>query len=106
VDLPVRKSGDTGDSPGLTLVGPHGTVILREGAIRATRHIHMTEADALRFGLRNGQYVRARTQGERAVVFENVLVRVSDRFVLDFHIDTDDANATGLDTGCFVEVLP
>jgi putative phosphotransacetylase len=105
VDLPVRKSGDLEGSPGLTLIGPHGTVVLKEGAIRATRHIHMTEADASRFRLRNGQLVRVRTQGDRAVVFENVLVRVSDRFLLDFHIDTDDANATGLDTGCFVEVL-
>jgi putative phosphotransacetylase len=106
IDLPVRKTGDLAGSPGLTMVGPCGTVVLKEGAIRATRHIHMSEEDAARFGLRNGQIVRARTTGERAVVFENILVRVSGSFVLDFHLDTDDANAAGLDTGCFVEVLP
>jgi putative phosphotransacetylase len=106
LDLPVRRSGDVGGSPGLTVIGPRGTVVLKEGAIRATRHIHMNEQDAVRFGISDGQIVRARTSGERAVVFENVLVRVSPSFVLDFHIDTDDANAAGLETGCFAEVMP
>ncbi len=106
LDLPVRKSGDVAGTPGLTLVGSKGTVVLKEGAIRGTRHLHMTPADALRFGLQDGQLVRARATGPRSVTFENVLVRVRDSFVLDFHIDTDDANAAGLDTGCFVEVLP
>lgn len=106
VDLPVRRSGDVAGTPGLTLIGPKGTVVLKEGALRATRHIHMTEEDAVRFGLAAGRIVSARTHGERAVVFENVLVRVSKSFVLDFHVDTDDANAAGLETGCFAEVLP
>jgi len=106
LDLPVRRTGDLAGSPGITLVGPRGTVVLSEGAIRATRHIHMTPGDAERFGLRDGQVVRARIEGPRSLVFENVLVRVSSRFVLDFHIDTDDANAAGVTTGCLAEVLP
>jgi len=106
LDLPVRRTGDLAGSPGITLVGPRGTVVLSEGAIRATRHIHMTPGDAERFGLRDGQIVRARIEGPRSLVFENVLVRVSSRFVLDFHIDTDDANAAGVTTGCLAEVLP
>jgi putative phosphotransacetylase len=106
LDLPVRRTGDLSGTPGLTIIGPKGTVVLGEGAIRATRHIHMTGEDAVRFGLNPGQLVRARTSGERAVVFENVLIRVSNSFVLDFHLDTDDANAAGLETGCFAEVMP
>ncbi len=105
LDLPVKRTGDLAGTPGITLVGPQGTVVLSEGAIRATRHIHMSPDDASRFGLQDGQIVKARIEGVRAVVLENVLVRVSPRFVLDFHIDTDDANAAGVETGCFAEVL-
>ena len=105
LDLPVRKTADLKGSPGVTVVGPAGTVVLKEGAIRTTRHIHMSPADAARFGLADGQIVKARVEGVRAVTFENVIIRVGERFVLDFHIDTDDANASGVDTGCFAEVV-
>jgi putative phosphotransacetylase len=106
LDLPVRRTGDVAATPGITLVGPRGTVVLSEGAIRATRHIHMSEDDAARFKLVDGQVVRVRSGGPTSVVFENVLVRASNSFVLDFHLDTDDANAAGLTTGSFVEVMP
>lgn len=105
IDLPVRKTADLKGSPGVTVVGPSGTVVLKEGAIRTTRHIHMSPEDAARFGLADGQIVKARVEGVRAVTFENVIIRVGERFVLDFHIDTDDANASGADTGCFAEVV-
>lgn len=105
LDLPVRRSGDLSGTPGLTIVGPRGTVVLREGAVSATRHIHMTPADAERFGVVDAQIVRARVKGERGLVFDNVLVRVSDRFALDFHLDTDDANAAGLENGSLVEII-
>ncbi|HVP58071.1 MAG TPA: phosphate propanoyltransferase [bacterium] len=105
LDLPVRKTADLKGSPGVTIIGPAGTVVLREGAIRTTRHIHMSPEDARRFKLTDGQIVRARVEGTRAVTFENVIIRVGERFVLDFHIDTDDANASGAETGSFAEVL-
>ena len=105
LDLPVRKTADLAGSPGVTVVGPRGTVVLTEGAVRATRHIHMCPEDAGRFGLRDGQIVRARIGGVKAIVFENVEVRARESFVLDFHIDTDDANASGANTGDFAEVI-
>ena len=105
IDLPVRRTGDLEGTPGVTVVGPAGTVVLREGAIRTTRHVHMSSDDAARFGLRDGQVVRARVAGVRAVTFENVIIRAGDGFVLDFHVDTDDANASGVDTGCFAEII-
>jgi putative phosphotransacetylase len=105
LDLPVRKTGDLRGAPGVTLVGPRGTVVLAEGVIRATRHVHMSLDDARRFGLADGQVVRARIDGDRAVTFDNVIIRAAERFVLDFHIDTDDANASGVDSGCFAEIL-
>jgi putative phosphotransacetylase len=106
IALPIRRTGDLSGTPGLTVAGPRGTVKIREGAVSATRHIHMTPADAERFGLSDGQIVRARVKGERGLVFDNVLIRVSDRFALDFHLDTDDANAAGLDNGSLVEIIP
>jgi putative phosphotransacetylase len=106
IDLPIRRTGDLSGTPGLTVVGPRGTVNLREGAVSATRHIHMTPADAERLGVCDGQIVRARVTGERGLVFDNVLVRVSDSFALDFHLDTDDANAAGLENGSLVEIIP
>ena len=106
VDLEIRRSGDLSGTPGLTIVGPRGTVNLREGAISATRHIHMTLEDADRYGLHDGQIVRAKVTGERGLVFDNVLVRASERFALDFHLDTDDANAAGLENGSLVEIIP
>jgi len=106
LDLPVRRTGDLSGSPGITVIGPAGTVVLSHGAICATRHVHMTEEDARTFGLRDGQIVRARFGGERGLTFDNVLIRVSDRFALDFHLDTDDSNSAGIDTGCFAEIIP
>ena len=106
IELPVIRSGQVSGTPGITVVGPAGTVVLSQGAICATRHVHMTGEDARRFGLRDGQITRARFAGDRGLTFENVLIRVNDRFALDFHLDTDDANSAGIDTGCFAEILP
>jgi putative phosphotransacetylase len=105
IDLPIRRTGDLSGTPGLTLVGPRGTVQLHEGAICATRHIHMHPSDAKRFGLVDGQIVKARVTGERGLLFDNVLVRVRETFALDFHLDTDDASAAGLDNGSLVEIV-
>jgi putative phosphotransacetylase len=106
IDLPIRKSGDLAGTPALTIVGPKGTVSLKEGAICATRHLHMAPADAERFGLRDAQVVKARVTGPRGLVFDNVVVRVSKTFALDFHLDTDDASAAGLINGSLVEIVP
>ena len=105
INPPVRDSGDLTGSPGVTLVGPLGSVKLEEGVIIAWRHIHMTPADAEKFGLKDKDFVRVRSGGDRAVVFENVLVRVHEEFKLEMHIDTDEGNAAMLKTGDLVEIL-
>jgi len=81
------------------MVGPAGEVRLKEGVICALRHIHMSPEDALRFALRDKDMVRVRVPGERSLVFGDVLVRVSPDYVLEMHIDTDEANAAELDQG-------
>lgn len=96
IDAPVRASGDLKGSPGLILEGPAGQVELPEGVICAMRHIHMTPEDARNFGINNGDKVMVRMDGDRELVFGDVLVRVNDAYKLEMHIDTDEANAADL----------
>lgn len=98
VDAPIRDSGNTEGSAPIVLEGPKGNVSLAEGLICAKRHIHMAPADAERFGVVDGDEVEvAVTGGPRDLVFGDVLVRVSPKFRLEMHIDTDEANAAELD---------
>jgi len=99
VHPPIRESGDIADSPGCTLEGTAGSVKLERGVICALRHVHMTPEDALRYGVRDKSYVRARVNGDRELVFGDVLVRVDPNFALAMHIDTDEANAANVKTG-------
>ena len=99
IDAPVRQSGDVAGSPGLLLASDKGIVGIKEGAIVASRHIHMTTADAARLGLQDNDMVSVRLASERPMVFEEVLVRVSDKFALAMHIDADEGNASGWKKG-------
>jgi putative phosphotransacetylase len=105
IDPPVRRSGDLVGSEPVTLVGPCGSVRLNEGAIMATRHLHMTERDAREHGVADGDRVRIRFAGDRALVLENVLVRVGKNAALELHLDTDDANAAGVRLPMTVRIL-
>lgn len=105
VNPPVRESGDIAGSAGITLQGPAGEVRIEEGVIVAARHIHFHTSDAERFGIADKQSLRVRFSGERGVVFENVLARVSEQYALDMHIDTDEANAAGVKNGDTAEII-
>ena len=97
VEALIRESGDIAGTNGVTLVGPCGEVTLTEGAIAAKRHIHMTPADAENFGVKNGDIVNVKVETEnRSLVFGDTVIRVSDKFALAMHIDTDEANAAGI----------
>ena len=93
--VPVRESGDVAGTPGLKLVGPAGELDIAEGCIVAKRHIHMTPADAAAFGVGNGQTVSVKIENGqgRSLVFGDTVVRVSEKFALAMHIDTDECNA-------------
>ena len=102
VTAPVRESGDIAGSGACKLVGPCGEVEVAEGVIAAKRHIHMTPADAAYYGVQDGQSVRVTANTARPVTFDNVMIRVSEKFALAMHIDFDEANACCLgkaDTG-------
>ncbi len=105
VKAPVRDSGQLEGTPGVKLVGPKGEVELEKGAIVAARHIHMHTEDAEKFNVVDNQRVKIRTFGERAVVFENVLVRVSPKFALEMHVDVEEGNAAGVKNGEMVELI-
>jgi putative phosphotransacetylase len=105
IKAPVRQSGKTEGTPGCVIIGPNGIVNLEEGVIIADHHIHMSPADAEKFNVTDGDRVSVHVDGLREITFHNVLVRVKPSFVLEFHIDTDEANASLLKTGDAVEVL-
>lgn len=99
VTPPVRQSGDVKGSPGITLIGPEGQVSLAQGLIAAQRHIHMTPEDAARFGVKDKQVVSLQTYTERPAVFQELVVRVSPQFQTYVHLDYDEANACGFQSG-------
>ncbi|TMV52119.1 phosphate propanoyltransferase [Paenibacillus mesophilus] len=105
VHPPVRESGNINDTPGITVKGPAGEVVLERGVIIAARHIHFHTKEAAEWGITDKQLLRVRVEGERPLVFENVIARVSDQFALDMHIDTDEANAAGIATGDTAVIL-
>jgi propanediol utilization protein len=103
---PIRPSGDVQGSPGAILQGPRGRVELKQGVIAAQRHIHMTPQKAAHFGVRDKQVVRLQTFTQRPVVFEDVVVRVSEDFANYAHLDYDEANACGFAAGDLGRILP
>jgi len=96
VNPPLRESGKLDGTPGLTLRGPRGHVAIDHGVILAQRHVHMHPSDAQGFGVKDKDVIGVRVEGDREVVFGDVIVRVSDQYALDMHVDTDEANAAGL----------
>ena len=97
VTAPIRESGDVAGSGACRLVGPKGEIEL---------HIHMTPADAEAFGVENGQIVSVQVEnGERSLTFGDVVVRVSDKYALAMHIDTDESNAACVTPGTMGTVV-
>ena len=91
--VPVRESGDVANTPGIKLVGPCGELEIESGVIIAKRHIHMRPEEAEALGVTNGQVVKVRINSARSLIFDDVVCRVSDKFALAMHIDTDECNA-------------
>jgi len=89
----VRLSGDLYGTPGITLIGPKGSVQTTEGLVVAQRHIHMTPEDAMQLGVHDGQTVSIQVNEARGGIYNNVAIRANDASVLECHIDTDEANA-------------
>jgi acetate kinase len=97
LEVPVRASGHLEGTPKVKLKGPKG-LIETNGLIIAARHIHMSPEDATGMGLKDSDYVDVRIgDGLRDISFANVMIRVKDSYVTEMHIDTDEANAAGIE---------
>lgn len=105
LDCPIRESGVLAGSPGCTLKGPAGEVTIAEGVVIAKRHIHLTPEDAEKFGLKDKQIVQVKVQGERALIFDEVVARVNPEYATYMHIDYDEMNAAGLSGNPVGEIL-
>ncbi|WP_393969689.1 phosphate propanoyltransferase [Kluyvera intermedia] len=105
IKAPVRESGQLEKAGDALLVGPKGHVDLHSQVICAWRHIHLSPQDARRLNVINGQKVSVRSTGERQLTFDEVVMRVRDDFALEFHIDTEEANAAGLKNGAQVTLV-
>ena len=105
VSPPVRPSGEIKGSERLVLVGPKGSVYLKEGVIIANRHIHLTPDYAARHGIKDGDNVNVIVEGIKPTKFFDVQVRVRDDFNIEMHIDTDDANSAAIKNGDFVRIV-
>jgi putative phosphotransacetylase len=105
IPAPVRESGNIAGTPGITIVGPIGELTIDQGVIVAARHIHFHTSDAERWGIQDKQRLKVRLGGERGLVLEQVIARISDSYALDMHIDTDEANAAGAKTGDIAEIV-
>ena len=106
LDLPVRASGKIEGTPGCVLVGPKGVVELKQGLIRAERHVHMNFDDAARFGVKNGDRMNLKIQSSCAVTLEDLLVRADATSKLEVHLDTDEGNAADIDHATHMELIP
>lgn len=101
-EIPLRASGDIKDTPGCMLMGPAGFFEMKEGVIRALRHVHMHPTDAEFYGVKGGDNLKLKIGGACGIVLDKMLCRVDPSFKLEVHIDTDEGNACNLrpDTDC------
>lgn len=105
VKPPVRESGQLQNAPGIEIIGPKGTVKKDACVIAALRHIHMTPKMAAGFGVKDGDFVRVEIPGVRGAILDHTLIRVSDKFDLEMHIDVEEGNALGVGNGAKAYVL-
>lgn len=96
---PIRESGDTDGTPGVVLVNGDKSVSLSKGLIVAKRHVHMSPEDAKRANVVNREIVQVKVEGDRPLIFDDVVIRVHPEFVTSMHIDYDEANACGFKKG-------
>lgn len=105
IDAPVRDSGDLEGSASIKIQGPAGELNLAAGAILAKRHIHMNPEEAAQLGVKDRDTIMVKADGDRALIFDEVLARVDPTFTWEMHIDTDEANAACLKNGDMVTII-
>ena len=106
VDLPVKMSGDIQGTPGGYVMGPKGMLEMKEGLIRAARHVHMSPSDAKFYGVKHLDRITLKVTSPGCTTrFDELLARVDPSFKLEVHMDTDEANACDLERATKVELF-
>ena len=102
----VRLSGFIAATPGCKLIGPCAEIELAEGVIVAKRHIHLTEKDAIDFGVKNNDVVKVAIKNDfRSLIFDEVIIRIKNTFAAAMHIDTDESNAGAIGMNTYGEII-
>ncbi|UDM71555.1 phosphate propanoyltransferase [Vagococcus fluvialis] len=105
ISVPLKESGQIEDTPGVYLMKSNQMVYLDKGLIVAKSHIHMTQRDAERWNLSNKELVQVKVQGDRPLIFDDVIIRVDENYATFMHIDYDEANACLFKPGLIGEIL-
>jgi putative phosphotransacetylase len=104
-DIPLRASGDIKGTPGCMIMGPAGFFEMKDGVIRALRHVHMHPTDADFYGMKHGENMKLKIGGDCGIILDKMLCRVDKSFKLEVHIDTDEGNACNLQPNTPCELL-
>jgi len=105
IDAPIRLSGDIKNTPGVTVIGPKGKILLKKGVIVPQRHLHISNVLAKKLKLKKGQAVKIKITGQRELIFDKVIVRTAENFITSVHLDTDEANAAGLKSCSYGKII-
>jgi putative phosphotransacetylase len=105
IEAHIRLSGDLAGSAPITVISPTASIDLKEGCIVAKRHVHMSDAQAAEYGVKNQDIVSIKAGTEREVIFNNVVARVSPNMTLECHLDIEEANAAGIKNGTIAEIV-
>lgn len=105
INPPIKESGKLENTPGITIIGPKGSIELKKGTIAALRHIHMPIDVAEKLEVNDKDEVDIEINGIRRAILGNVLVRVSDKYALEMHLDMDEANSCLVKNGDLVKIV-
>ena len=105
IKAPVRESGHLEGTPGCKLIGPCGEVELDHGVMIAQRHVHLNPEQAIEAGVQDHDVVCLKIDGERGLIFDNVVVRAGDKHEREVHLDTDEGNAAGCGPDAVAEII-
>ena len=105
IKAPIKESGSIENTPGIKISTDRGSIEIDRGVIVAKRHIHITPEDAEKFGVTDKQIVKVEVLGQRPLIFDDTVIRVSEKFRTYMHIDYDEANACGFTKGTLCRIV-